>query len=129
MIAGAWMQFFILALRAKLPIQALKDTIFICPTFSEIVKKSTTRYLRARQTAVPCVRLPERCPEFGDSLGFVALQTLVERHPVMVAIIQPSHPKRHQPAAYPSITTSEISNAQNDLACFDDDSLVRERMR
>jgi len=47
--AGEWIQFFTLALRARLPIQSIAETIFVYPTFSEIVKKSATRYLRARQ--------------------------------------------------------------------------------
>jgi pyruvate/2-oxoglutarate dehydrogenase complex dihydrolipoamide dehydrogenase (E3) component len=47
--AGEWIQFFTLAMKAGLPIQTIADTIFVYPTFSEIVKKSGTRYLRARQ--------------------------------------------------------------------------------
>ena len=47
--AGEWIQFFTLALQNKLSIQSIADTIFVYPTFSEIVKKSATRYLRTRQ--------------------------------------------------------------------------------
>ena len=51
--AGEWIQFFTLALKANLPIQSIAETIFVYPTFSEIVKKSATRYLRTRLTADP----------------------------------------------------------------------------
>ncbi len=47
--AGEWIQFFTLAIKQKLPIQSLGDLIFIYPTFSEIVKKGITRYLRTKQ--------------------------------------------------------------------------------
>jgi len=45
--AGEWIQFFTLAIKHKLPMQSLGDLIFIYPTFSEIVKKSISRYLRS----------------------------------------------------------------------------------
>jgi pyruvate/2-oxoglutarate dehydrogenase complex dihydrolipoamide dehydrogenase (E3) component len=44
--AGEWIQFFTLAIKQKLSIKSLADMIFIYPTFSEIVKKGITRYLR-----------------------------------------------------------------------------------
>lgn len=52
--AGEWIQFFTLAIKQKLPIQSLGDLIFIYPTFSEIVKKGITRYLRTK-SAQPIV--------------------------------------------------------------------------
>lgn len=48
--AGEWIQFFTLAIKQKLPIQSLAELIFIYPTFSEIVKKGTARYLRSKAT-------------------------------------------------------------------------------
>jgi pyruvate/2-oxoglutarate dehydrogenase complex dihydrolipoamide dehydrogenase (E3) component len=49
--AGEWIQFLTLAIKQKLTLQALAETIFIYPTFSEIVKKAATRYLRAKQSS------------------------------------------------------------------------------
>jgi pyruvate/2-oxoglutarate dehydrogenase complex dihydrolipoamide dehydrogenase (E3) component len=46
--AGEWIQFLTLAIKQKLTLQALAETIFVYPTFSEIVKKAATRYLRAK---------------------------------------------------------------------------------
>jgi pyruvate/2-oxoglutarate dehydrogenase complex dihydrolipoamide dehydrogenase (E3) component len=46
--AGEWIQFLTLAIKQKLTLQALAETIFIYPTFSEIVKKAATRYLRTK---------------------------------------------------------------------------------
>ncbi len=46
--AGEWIQFFTLAIKQKMSIQAFAETIFIYPTFSEIVKKAATRYLRTK---------------------------------------------------------------------------------
>jgi len=46
--AGEWIQFFTLAIKQKLPIKSLAEMIFIYPTFSEIVKKGITRYLRKK---------------------------------------------------------------------------------
>jgi len=48
--AGEWIQFFTLAIKLRLPIHELGDLIFIYPTFSEIVKKVVTRYLRTKST-------------------------------------------------------------------------------
>jgi pyruvate/2-oxoglutarate dehydrogenase complex dihydrolipoamide dehydrogenase (E3) component len=49
--SGEWIQFLTLAIRQKLTLQALAETIFIYPTFSEIIKKSAARYLRAKQSS------------------------------------------------------------------------------
>ena len=46
--AGEWIQFLTLAIKQKLTLQALAETIFVYPTFSEIIKKAATRYLRAK---------------------------------------------------------------------------------
>lgn len=46
--AGEWIQFFTLAIKQKISIQGLADTIFIYPTFSEIIKKGITRYIRSK---------------------------------------------------------------------------------
>lgn len=46
--AGEWIQFFTLAIKQKMSIQAFAEAIFIYPTFSEIVKKAATRYLRTK---------------------------------------------------------------------------------
>ena len=48
--AGEWIQFLTLAIKQKLTLQALAETIFIYPTFSEIVKKAAARYLRTKQS-------------------------------------------------------------------------------
>jgi pyruvate/2-oxoglutarate dehydrogenase complex dihydrolipoamide dehydrogenase (E3) component len=47
--AGEWIQFFTLAIKLKLPIQDLGNLIFIYPTFSEIIKKAISRYLRTKE--------------------------------------------------------------------------------
>lgn len=49
--AGEWIQFLTLAIKQKLTLQALAETIFIYPTFSEIVKKAAARYLRTKQSS------------------------------------------------------------------------------
>jgi pyruvate/2-oxoglutarate dehydrogenase complex dihydrolipoamide dehydrogenase (E3) component len=46
--AGEWIQFFTLAIRQKLTIDSMAEMIFIYPTFSEIVKKALSRYLRTQ---------------------------------------------------------------------------------
>jgi pyruvate/2-oxoglutarate dehydrogenase complex dihydrolipoamide dehydrogenase (E3) component len=46
--AGEWIQFFTLAIKQNLPIEDLGDLIFIYPTFSEVVKKAITRYIRSK---------------------------------------------------------------------------------
>ena len=47
--AGEWIQFFTLAIKLKLPIQGLDNLIFIYTTFSKIIKKGITRYLRTQE--------------------------------------------------------------------------------
>ncbi|MBA3899020.1 MAG: NAD(P)/FAD-dependent oxidoreductase [Bacteroidetes bacterium] len=47
--AGEWIQLFTLAIKHKIPAGEFKDTIFAYPTYSEIVKKAFTRYLRKKQ--------------------------------------------------------------------------------
>ncbi len=51
--AGEWVQFLTYAIKQRLPIQSIAETIFAYPTFSEIVKKAVTRYLRTRQIPLP----------------------------------------------------------------------------
>ena len=46
--SGEWIQFITLAIKKKLPITSFADTIFAYPTFSEIVKKAFTRFLRTK---------------------------------------------------------------------------------
>ncbi len=45
--AGEWIQIITVAIKNKIPIDSIADTIFIYPTFSEIVKKSFTRFQRS----------------------------------------------------------------------------------
>lgn len=47
--AGEWIQFFTTAIKHKISAREFKDTIFAYPTYSEIVKKVFTRYLRKKQ--------------------------------------------------------------------------------
>jgi len=47
--AGEWIQFFTLAITQKLSLEQIAETIFIYPTFSEVVKKVTSKYLRAKK--------------------------------------------------------------------------------
>jgi pyruvate/2-oxoglutarate dehydrogenase complex dihydrolipoamide dehydrogenase (E3) component len=46
--AGEWIQLITVALKNKLPITSFAETIFAYPTFSEIVKKAFTRFLRTK---------------------------------------------------------------------------------
>ena len=46
--SGEWIQLVTMAMKNKLPITSFYDTIFIYPTFSEIVKKAFTRFLRTK---------------------------------------------------------------------------------
>jgi pyruvate/2-oxoglutarate dehydrogenase complex dihydrolipoamide dehydrogenase (E3) component len=46
--AGEWIQFITLAMKSKLPITAFTDMIFAYPSFSEIVQKVFSRYLRTK---------------------------------------------------------------------------------
>lgn len=46
--AGEWIQILTLAIKNKIPAAQMADTIFAYPTYSEIVKKAFTRYLRSK---------------------------------------------------------------------------------
>lgn len=46
--AGEWVQFLTYAIKQGLPIHSIAETIFAYPSFSEIVKKAVTRYLRSQ---------------------------------------------------------------------------------
>lgn len=50
--AGEWIQFLTYAIKQGLSIESIADTIFAYPTFSEIVKKAVTRYLRNRPVSL-----------------------------------------------------------------------------
>ncbi len=45
--SGEWIQIITLAIKNKITIESIADTIFIYPTFTEIVKKSFTRFQRS----------------------------------------------------------------------------------
>lgn len=45
--AGEWIQIITVAIKNKIPIESIADTIFIYPTFAEIVKKAFTRFQRS----------------------------------------------------------------------------------
>lgn len=47
--AGEWLQMLTLAIKNKIPAESMADTIFAYPTYSEIVKKAFTRFLRTKQ--------------------------------------------------------------------------------
>ncbi|MBW6466670.1 MAG: NAD(P)/FAD-dependent oxidoreductase [Brevefilum sp.] len=49
--AGEWIQFFTLMIKQGLPLEALADTIFIYPTFSQMANKVVTKYLQAKNGA------------------------------------------------------------------------------
>ena len=46
--AGEWIQLLTLVIKNKIPASQMADTIFIYPSYSEIVKKAFTRYLRSK---------------------------------------------------------------------------------
>lgn len=46
--AGEWIQFFTLVIKNKIPASKMADTIFAYPSYSEIVKKVFSRYLRSK---------------------------------------------------------------------------------
>lgn len=48
--AGEWIQILTVAIKNNIPLQSFADTIFIYPTFSEIVKKAFTRFQRILNT-------------------------------------------------------------------------------
>jgi len=47
--SGEWIQLLTLAMKNKIPAESFADTIFAYPTYSEIVKKVFTRFLRTKQ--------------------------------------------------------------------------------
>jgi len=47
--AGEWIQLFTLIIKNKIKAQVMAETIFSYPTYSEIVKKSFSRYLRTKE--------------------------------------------------------------------------------
>lgn len=49
--AGEWIQLLTLAIKNKIPAAQMADTIFAYPSYSEIVKKVFSRYLRAKANA------------------------------------------------------------------------------
>ena len=49
--AGEWIQFFTLAMKTGIEASRLGEMIFIYPTFSEIIQKSVTRFLRSKREA------------------------------------------------------------------------------
>jgi len=48
--AGEWIQLLTLVIKNKIPAAEMADTIFLYPSYSEIVKKVFTRYLRSKST-------------------------------------------------------------------------------
>ena len=46
--AGEWIQLITMSIKNRLTAQSFADTIFVYPTFSEIVKKAFTRFLRTK---------------------------------------------------------------------------------
>ena len=46
--AGEWIQLLTVAIKNQIPAQSFADTIFAYPTYSEIVKKAFTRFLRSQ---------------------------------------------------------------------------------
>lgn len=46
--AAEWIQLFTLVIKNKIPAQQMADTIFSYPTYSEIVKKAFSRYIRSK---------------------------------------------------------------------------------
>ena len=47
--AGEWIQLITFIIKHKLKAEKVADTIFAYPTYSEIVKKAFTRYLRSKK--------------------------------------------------------------------------------
>ncbi len=47
--AGEWIQFLTVAIKNKITAESFADTIFAYPTYSEIVKKAFTRFLRSQK--------------------------------------------------------------------------------
>lgn len=46
--AGEWIQLLTIVIKNKIPAQQMADTIFAYPTYSEIVKKAFSRYMRTK---------------------------------------------------------------------------------
>lgn len=46
--AGEWIQLLTLAIKNNIPAEQMAETIFAYPTYSEIIKKAFTRYLRSK---------------------------------------------------------------------------------
>ena len=46
--AGEWIQIITLVIKNNIPAQQMADTIFAYPTYSEIVKKAFSRYMRTK---------------------------------------------------------------------------------
>lgn len=47
--SGEWIQLLTIAIKNKIPAETFADTIFAYPTYSEIVKKAFTRFLRTKE--------------------------------------------------------------------------------
>ena len=47
--AGEWIQLLTLVIKNKIPAEEMANTIFAYPTYSEIVKKAFSRYMRTKQ--------------------------------------------------------------------------------
>jgi pyruvate/2-oxoglutarate dehydrogenase complex dihydrolipoamide dehydrogenase (E3) component len=46
--AGEWIQLFTIVIKNKIPAREMADTIFTYPSYSEIVKKAFSRYMRTK---------------------------------------------------------------------------------
>jgi len=47
--AGEWVQFITIVMKNKIPASKMADTIFAYPTYSEIIKKVFSRYMRSKE--------------------------------------------------------------------------------
>ena len=47
-LAGEWIQLLTIVIKNKIPAQQMADTIFAYPSYSEIVKKVFSRYMRTK---------------------------------------------------------------------------------
>jgi pyruvate/2-oxoglutarate dehydrogenase complex dihydrolipoamide dehydrogenase (E3) component len=47
-LAGEWIQLFTIVIKNKIPASVMADTIFTYPSYSEIVKKAFSRYMRTK---------------------------------------------------------------------------------
>ncbi len=48
-LAGEWIQILTSVIKNKIPAQVMSETIFVYPSYSEIIKKAFTRYLRTKK--------------------------------------------------------------------------------